>query len=103
LEQTVGVSLGGTLAAGGGADEVGMLDALQDARLARRVASVHRVNGEWAYVLRGGLQLRVGAPTELDLKLAIARRILERNALTGYLDVSVPERPVAGLDLQVSG
>jgi cell division protein FtsQ len=103
LEQTVGVSLGGTLAAGGGAEEVAMLDALHEARLARRVASVHRVNGEWAYVLRGGLQLRVGAPVELDLKLAIARRILERNALTGYLDVSVPERPVAGPDPQVSG
>ena len=103
LEQSVAVSLGRTLAAGGGAEEVGMLDALHEAGLSRRVASVRKVNGDWAYVLRGGLQLEVGAPTELELKLAIARRIVERNTLTGYLDVSVPERPVAGDNPQVSG
>jgi hypothetical protein len=102
LEQSVHLSLGETVASGGGAEEVGMLDALRDSGLARRVASVHEVNGEWAYVLRGGLELQVGRRSDLALKLAIAGRILERNVLTGYLDVSVPARPVANEDPQLS-
>jgi cell division septal protein FtsQ len=103
LERSVDVSLGGTLAAGSGAEEIGMLDALRDSGLTRRVASVRMVNGDWAYVLRGGLELQVGKRSNLALKLAIARRILERNVLTGYLDVSVPSRPVAAEDPQLSG
>jgi hypothetical protein len=37
------------------------------------------------------------------LKLAIAERILSQTVVSGYLDVSVPERPVAGQVSQVSG
>jgi cell division protein FtsQ len=103
LRRPVAISPGGTLPAGGGAAEVAMLDALDGARLARRVGSVHNESGQWIYVLRGGLQVRVGTRTELALKLAIARRILERTPVVGYVDVSVPERPVAGQESQVSG
>ncbi len=103
LPKNVDVALGATLATGAGAEEIAMLAPLHDARLARRVASVHRVDGQWVYMLRGGLELRVGTPSDLPLKLAIARRILTRTTVSGYLDVSVPERPVAGLDAQVSG
>jgi hypothetical protein len=80
-----------------------MLAPLHEAHLARRVASVHFADGQWVYLLRGGLELRVGAQSDLPLKLAIARRILDWTAVAGYLDVSVPSRPVAGLDTQVSG
>ena len=79
-----------------------MLGALRGAKLARRVASVRIADGQWAYVLRGGLELRVGSPTELALKLEIARRILRQTPVFGYLDVSVPERPVARNNPQVS-
>jgi cell division septal protein FtsQ len=103
LPQTVDVSLGATLATGAGADEVAMLAPLREARLARRVASVHRADGQWVYMLRGGLELRAGTRSDLPLKLAIARRILARTPVYGYLDVSAPDRPVAGLDSQVSG
>jgi cell division septal protein FtsQ len=103
LQKSVDVALGGTLNGGGGAEEVGMLDALRDSGLARQVASVHTVNGDWVYALRGGLQLEVGTRSELALKLAIARRIVQSTPLTGYLDVSVPQRPVAGADTKVSG
>ena len=51
--------------------------------------------------LRSGLELRFGAPTDIRLKLAIARRALR--VLPGgstYLDVSVPGRPVAGQPLK---
>jgi len=53
--------------------------------------------------LRSGIELRLGAPTDIRLKLAIARRALRRLP-TGmrYLDVSVPGRPIAG-NPQVSG
>ncbi len=103
LPKTADVALGATLGTGAGAEEVAMLAPLHEARLARRVASVHRADGQWVYMLRGGLELRVGTPSDLPLKLAVARRILTRTSVSGYLDVSVPEWPVAGLDPQVSG
>jgi cell division protein FtsQ len=104
LRQSVPLSLGGTLAAGAGAEETAMLGALRGAGLADRVGSVHADQaGQWIYVLHGGLEVRVGTRSELALKLAIARRILDMTSVTGYLDVSVPERPVAGQVAQLSG
>jgi cell division protein FtsQ len=103
LPKTADVALGATLGTGAGAEEIAMLAPLHEARLARRVASVHRIDGQWVYVLRGGLEVRVGTASDLPLKLAIARRILTQTAVTGYLDVSAPDRPVAGLDPLVSG
>jgi cell division protein FtsQ len=95
LRQSVPLSLGGTLADGGGAEEVAMLDAVRRARLDVRVASVRIAPGARVYVLRSGVELRVGTLSQLRLKLAIARRILQRAPVFGYLDVSVPERPVS--------
>jgi cell division septal protein FtsQ len=103
LPQSVAMSIGGTLAAGGGAEEVAMLDALRGARLARRVGSVHDESGQWIYVVRGGLEVRVGTRSQLALKLAIARRILDQNTVITYLDVSAPDRPVAEQEPQLSG
>ena len=57
--------------------------------------------------LGSGLELRLGDSGDLRLKLAIARRILRSPAAStqtaGYLDVSLPERPVLGLNPQVGG
>ena len=54
--------------------------------------------------LRNGLDLRLGEATDIRLKLAIARAALRRVPPgTVYLDVSVPGRPVAGPNPQVSG
>jgi cell division protein FtsQ len=53
-------------------------------------------------VLGSGAQIRLGDLGDLQLKLAIARRILRIGAAEGlaarssYVDVSVPERPVLG-------
>lgn len=62
---------------------------------------------ELTLVLGGGLEVRLGDSGDLQLKLAIARRILrETGAATaggGYLDVSVPERPVLSPKSQVAG
>jgi hypothetical protein len=66
-----------------------------------------RSGKELTLVLGGGLEVRLGDPGDLQLKLAIARRILRATAATasggGYLDVSVPERPVLALKSQVGG
>jgi cell division protein FtsQ len=56
------------------------------------------------FQLRDGLEIRLGDPTDIRLKLAIARLALQHlPAGTTYLDVSVPGRPVAGNNPQVSG
>lgn len=58
-------------------------------------------------VLRDGFELRLGSAAELTLKLRVAQRVLAAVRSFGspatYIDVSVPERPVAGttLDSQV--
>jgi hypothetical protein len=58
-------------------------------------------------VLGSGLDLRLGDDGDLRLKLAIARRILRLTGAAtlggGYLDVSVPERPVLSTNSQVGG
>jgi cell division protein FtsQ len=55
-------------------------------------------------VLRTGTEVRLGAPEDIALKLAVATRILAAlpGASGGYLDVSVPERAAAKVESQVS-
>jgi cell division protein FtsQ len=71
--------------------------------LPARVRTV-RTEGELTLVLASGLELRLGDETDLELKLAVARRLLPLlSEPPAYLDVSVPERPVSPADPQVSG
>ena len=60
-------------------------------------------HGEMTLQMRIGIELRLGAPVDVRLKLAVARRAL-RVIPPGstYLDVAVPQRPVAGANPQVS-
>jgi hypothetical protein len=59
------------------------------------------------FVFGSRFELRLGDVGDLRLKLAIARRILRATGALGtgpgYLDVSVPERPVLALKPQVAG
>jgi hypothetical protein len=69
---------------------------------------VRALDGQITLGLRGGLEVRLGAPVELGLKIAIADHLLPAFALPGeggpdYLDLAVPERPVAGRNPQPSG
>jgi cell division protein FtsQ len=73
-----------------------------------RVAFVRARDGQITLGLRGGLEILLGAPVDLRLKIAIARGILPTLALPraggpDYLDITVPERPVAGRNPQPSG
>jgi cell division protein FtsQ len=66
-------------------------------RFPARIATAAIAHGELVLKLRSGIELRLGEPTDVRLKLAIARRALrDLPAGSVYLDVSVPGRPVAG-------
>jgi cell division septal protein FtsQ len=64
-----------------------------------RIRFVRVGDRELTFVLRTGLELRLGDINDVRLKIAIARRILALIGpftTRGYIDVSVPERPVVG-------
>jgi POTRA domain, FtsQ-type len=103
LPKSVVLRLGETLAHGGGAEQAAALAAVAGVRVGPGIQSVRVESGQVVYLLRSGLELRVGKPVDLPLKFAVARRILASTPVQGYLDVSVVERPVAGLPAQVSG
>lgn len=102
VKRAVPVTAGGFLApATGGVSARALALA---ARFPARIAAVSLAHGSLVFRLRSGLELRLGEPTDVRLKLAIARRALAQlPAGSAYLDVSVPGRPVAGPDSQVSG
>ena len=73
-----------------------------------RIAFVRAVQGQLTLGLRGGLEIRLGSPVDLGVKMAIAQGLAPRFASPSqggpdYLDISVPERPVAGRKSQLSG
>lgn len=83
--------------------------ALAFARLAHfhgRVRMVRATQGELTFLLGSGLELRLGDLRAVQLKLAVAARVLPSVLAHGgyaYLDVSVPGRPVAGTNPKPAG
>lgn len=64
---------------------------------ATQIGAVTDTAGFLVFHLRSGLEVRLGAPGAIRLKVAVIRRALRVLPLgTTYLDVSVPGRPVAG-------
>ena len=62
-----------------------------------RVSSVTATPDALTLRLRSGLEVRLGDPLDVALKLAVAARVIPLlGAETSYLDVAVPDRPVAG-------
>jgi cell division septal protein FtsQ len=97
------VELGQALAPAAGGIAARALEPLVHARFPAHIATVTLAHDELAFQLMSGVELRLGRPEDLRLKLAIARRIVTAlPASTQYVDVSVPERPVAGTNPQVS-
>ncbi|HSG14065.1 MAG TPA: FtsQ-type POTRA domain-containing protein [Gaiellaceae bacterium] len=63
----------------------------------RPMKGVRSQGDELVLVLRRGPEIRLGAATDYALKLTVAREVLGRiGSGRAYVDVSVPERPVAG-------
>jgi cell division septal protein FtsQ len=83
------------------------LAAFVGSSFSERVSFVRALDGQITLGLRGGLEVRLGAPVDVGLKIAIAHQLLPALAVPGqggpdYLDLAVPERPVAGRNPQVS-
>jgi len=66
------------------------------AGLGGRVKGIRTTGDEMTLVLRHGTEIRLGRPADVGLKLVIARRVLALvDGGVAYVDVSVPQRPVA--------
>ncbi len=106
VKRDVSVPVGGTVS-GPAAAAAAVVAALRGTPLPGGVGTVRASDEELTLQLRSGLQVRLGDRGDLRLKLAIARRILRVTGAaasgSGYLDVSVPERPVLNTNSQVGG
>jgi cell division protein FtsQ len=80
---------------------------LRGAPLPGGVSAVRAGPQTLTLTLAGGLEIRLGDTGDLRLKLAIARRVLRATGAAadggGYIDVSVPERPVLSSNTRVGG
>jgi cell division protein FtsQ len=73
------------------------LEGAHSAGLGGRVKGIRTTGDEMTLVLRHGTEIRLGRPADVGLKLVIARRVLVLvDGTPAYVDVSVPQRPVAG-------
>ena len=62
-----------------------------------RIRTASSLPGSLTFVLGSGLELRLGDPADLRLKLAVARRVMHQlPAGATYIDLALPSRPVAG-------
>jgi cell division protein FtsQ len=102
LPRSVDVAVNATLG-GLGAQGVAALAPLQPLHVHADVRQVMTGNGVLTLVLASGTELRLGDAGDLRLKLAIAKQLLPVTGGARYVDVSVPERPVAGYNPQVGG
>ena len=76
---------------------VGAVTPLAGSGFPGRVSSVTATPKTLTLRLRSGLELRLGEPLDVALKLAVARKVIPLlSADTTYLDVAVPTRPVSG-------
>lgn len=108
LPVTTEIEVGAFLASEPGSLAARSLATFVGSGFSRRIAFVRALDGQLTLGLRTGLEIRLGPPVELRLKIAIARGLLPTFALPSaggpdYLDLAVPERPVAGREAQVSG
>jgi cell division protein FtsQ len=102
------VEVGSILADDDGGAAARALTAFSASAFPRTVAWARVDSGSLRLGLRSGLELRFGPMTELPLKIAIAQGILPTLVLPSrggptYLDLSVPDRPVAGTNTQPAG
>jgi cell division protein FtsQ len=96
IRRTVHLDTGG-IAEGDLLSAVTSVAPLAGSHFPGRVISVTTGAESLTMTLRSGLELRLGEPFDVGLKLAVAAEVIPRLADgTAYLDVAVPDRPVAG-------
>lgn len=68
-----------------------------------RIATASLADGQLVFHLRSGLELVIGSPGDIALKVAVAEKVLEQlPSGTRSVDVSVPSRPVTSTQLSSS-
>jgi len=102
VARSVDIAVNSTLA-GPGARGVAAVAPLGPLRVGADVRQVLTADGELTLVLGTGTELRLGDGGDIRLKLSIAKQLIPLTPGAAYLDVSVPERPVAGYNPQVVG
>lgn len=102
VPRSADIAINSTLG-GLGAKGVAALAPLRALRVGGDVRQVRADDGELTLVLGSGTELRLGDSGDLRLKLSIARQLLPLAVGARYVDVSVPERPVASYNPQVGG
>lgn len=102
VQRSVDIAVNATLG-GPGARGVAAVAPLRPLQVGADVRQVLTADGELTLVLASGTELRLGNSGDLRLKLAIARQLIPLTNGATYVDVSVPERPVAGYNSQVTG
>ena len=97
----------GAVVADDSAATVQALAAMDGARLPSPIRSVHLVEDELTVTLASGVDVLLGTPSRLPLKLAVTAKVIAIAPDARYIDVSVPERAVASdastIDPQVDG
>lgn len=88
--------ISGERLAGPPATALRALAAVARAPLPVPVRAARASHTELTLVLATGMEVRLGDESYLPLKLAVARRVIPQAGTAGYVDVSVPERAVAG-------
>jgi cell division protein FtsQ len=103
VPRATSVDVGLPLADADAARAVRALAVVRGAGFGRRIAAMRVTDRELTIVLAQGPELRFGDGTSLTLKLAVATRMLPLvEGTSGYLDVTVPTRPIAGGNPKVS-
>ena len=103
VQRATTVDTGATIDDVDAARAVSALATARRARFDARIAAVRAGDQELTFVLVGGLEVRFGDSTDMPLKLAVVQRLLPLvRGSSAYIDVTVPERPVAGGNSQLS-
>ena len=102
IPRSVDIAVDSTLG-GLGAKGIAAVAPLKPLRVGADVRQVLTDDGELTLVLASGTQLRLGDSGDLKLKLSIAKQLIPLTPGAAYVDISVPERPVAGYNPQVAG
>lgn len=102
VQRSVDIAVNSTLG-GPGARGVAAVAPLRPLRVGAVVRQVLTADGGLTLVLASGTELRLGDSGDLRLKLSIAKQLIPLTSGAAYVDISVPERPVAGYNSQVAG
>ena len=101
---SVDVTIGSVVSGSAAARAARALRPVSSTTFPARISTVRAGEDELTFLLASGLEIRLSDETNLPLKLGVASQIvplLPAHLLGGpaYLDLSVPERPVAGTTL----